>query len=184
MGKRREAREAAVQFLVHCDLNRPPADAPVPGIGEEAAMADAFWDLRPAPTQKKVRDFALELARGALAHRDESDALISKYARNYELHRIAAVDRNVLRLAIFEMFHRDEVPPIVAINEAIEIAKRFGTEESGRFVNGILDRAKLDLQRPLRTAVTRFKHSGPPAPTRSGVPSHEADPAHPLDLKP
>ncbi len=152
MGKRREGREAAVQFLVYCDLNRPPADAPAPGVGEEAAAADAFWDLRPAPTQKKVRDFALDLARGALAHRDESDARISRYAKNYELHRIAAVDRNVLRLALFEMWHRDEVPPIVAINEAIEIAKRFGTEESGRFVNGILDRAKLDLDRPLRTA--------------------------------
>ena len=161
MGKRREAREAAVQFLVYCDLNRPPADAPAPGVGEEAAAAEAFWELRPAPTQKKVRDFALELARGALAHREESDGLISRYAKNYDLHRIAAVDRNVLRLALFEMYHRDEVPPIVAINEAIEIAKRFGTEESGRFVNGILDRAKLDLNRPLRTANERFKPSSP-----------------------
>ena len=62
------------------------------------------------------------------------------------------VDRNILRLAIYEMLHRDDIPPVVSINEAIEIAKRFGTEESSRFVNGILDRVKLDLTRPLRTA--------------------------------
>ena len=62
------------------------------------------------------------------------------------------MDRNVLRLAIYEMLHRDDIPPVVSINEAIEIARRFGSEESSRFVNGILDRVKLDLTRPLRTA--------------------------------
>jgi N utilization substance protein B len=61
------------------------------------------------------------------------------------------VDRNILRMAIYEMFFADDVPPIVAINEAIDIAKKFGTEESGKFVNGVLDRVKLDLNRPLRT---------------------------------
>ena len=80
---------------------------------------------------------------------------ITKYTANYELKRISAVDRNILRMAIYEMLYAVDVPPIVAINEAIDIAKKFGTEESGKFVNGVLDRVKLDLDRPLRTASNR-----------------------------
>ena len=140
MGKRREGREAAVQFLVFCDLNQ--------GSGTDAAKE--FWDLRPAT--KPIRDFALPLIEGVLRERVEVDERISRYAENYELGRLAVVDRNILRLAIYEMLHRNDIPPVVSINEAIEIAKRFGTEESSRFVNGILDRVKLDLTRPLRTA--------------------------------
>ncbi len=140
MGKRREGREAAVQFLVFCDLNQ----------GSGTAEASEFWDLRPAT--KPIRDFALNLVEGVLKNRVETDERISRYAENYELGRLAVVDRNILRLAIYEMLHRDDIPPVVSINEAIEIAKRFGSEESSRFVNGILDRVKLDLTRPLRTA--------------------------------
>lgn len=140
MGKRREGREAAVQYLVGCDLNRGSAP-------EDAA---GFWELRPAG--KTTRDFAMGLAAGVLAHQAEVDERITRYLENYELHRLAVVDRNVLRLAIYEMLHRGDIPPVVSINEAIEVAKRFGAEESSRFVNGILDRVKLDLTRPLRTA--------------------------------
>ena len=140
MGKRREGREAAVQFLVFCDLNQ--------GTGTDAAAE--FWSLRPA--SKPIRDFALPLVEGVLQHQAETDERISRYAENYDLGRLAVVDRNILRLAIYEMLHRLDIPPVVSINEAIEIAKRFGTEESSRFVNGILDRVKLDLKRPLRTA--------------------------------
>ena len=140
MGKRREGREAAVQFLVFCDLNQ----------GSDAKSAAEFWELRPAT--KGIRDFALPLVEGVLRHRPEVDERISRYAENYELGRLAVVDRNILRLAIYEMLFRHDIPPVVSINEAIEIAKRFGTEESSRFVNGILDRVKLDLNRPLRTA--------------------------------
>ncbi len=140
MGKRREGREAAVQFLVFCDLNQ--------GAGPSSAAE--FWDLRPA--SKPIRDFALNLVQGVIDHRVETDERISRYAENYELGRLAVVDRNILRLAIYEMLFRHDIPPVVSINEAIEIAKRFGTEESSRFVNGILDRVKLDLTRPLRTA--------------------------------
>ena len=139
MGKRREGREAAVQFLVYCDLNQ----------GAGVASAAEFWELRPAG--KSIRDFAVPLVEGVLQHRSETDERISRYTENYELGRLAVVDRNILRLAIYEMLHRHDIPPVVSINEAIEIAKRFGTEESSRFVNGILDRVKLDLTRPLRT---------------------------------
>jgi N utilization substance protein B len=140
MGKRREGREAAVQFLVYCDLNR----------GAGLSSAAEFWELRPAGNA--IRVFALKLVEGVLEKRSEVDERISRYAENYELGRLAVVDRNILRLAIYEMLHRSDIPPIVSINEAVEIAKRFGSQESGRFVNGILDRVKMDLSRPLREA--------------------------------
>ncbi len=163
MGKRREARERAVQFLFQHDLN-PPEDL-------EAALSQ-FWESQraaaiaaekgaaqwgqstelPPPTtdEAAIRLFADPLIRGALEHRNESDALIVKHALNWDLHRIAAVDRNVLRLAIFEMLHRDDIPPVVSINEAVDIAKKFSTYDSGKFVNGILDKIKGDLMRPAR----------------------------------
>ncbi len=163
MGKRREARARAVQFLFQYDLN-PPDQL-------EAAL-NQFWDSQrtaalaeekggatwgqpielPPPTadEAAVRLFAEPLIRGALEHREEADGLIKKHARNWELHRIAAVDRNILRLAIFEMLHRDDIPPVVSINEAVDIAKKFSTQDSGKFVNGILDKIKSELMRPAR----------------------------------
>ena len=153
-----------MQFLVFCDLNQ--------GSGTEAAQE--FWDLRPAT--KPIRDFALNLVEGVLRHRPETDERISRYAENYELNRLAVVDRNILRLAIYEMLHRMDIPPVVSINEAIEIAKRFGSEESSRFVNGILDRVKLDLTRPLRTASA----AAPVAPDGQAAPNGaERPPAQP-----
>jgi N utilization substance protein B len=88
-----------------------------------------------------------------IEHLPEIDDRIRKYCENYEFNRISPVDRNVLRLAIYEMLHRDDIPPVVSIDEAIELAKTFGGADSGRFVNGILDRVKKDLTRPLREAV-------------------------------
>ena len=139
MGKRREGREEAVQFLFQHDLNAEV----------QAGQESAFWELR--PSTKEVRDFSEALAKGVLANQAAIDERIRKYTANYELHRIAIVDRNILRVAIYEMLFCNDVPPVVSINEAIEIAKRYGTEESGRFVNGILDRVKFDLTRPSRT---------------------------------
>jgi N utilization substance protein B len=163
MGKRREARERAVQFLFQHDLN-PPEDL-------ESALAQ-FWESQraaaiaeeqgaatwgepvalPPPTaeEAEVRLFADPLIRGTIEHRPALDELIRKYAKNWELHRIAAVDRNILRLAIYEMLHRDDIPPVVSINEAVDIAKKFSTQDSGKFVNGILDKVKGDLPRPAR----------------------------------
>jgi transcription antitermination protein NusB len=144
MGKRREGRETAVQLLFHWDLN---VREPLPDKGLEA-----FWQLRPA--NQVTKDFAVRIAKGVIAEQAMIDEKISRYTANYELKRISAVDRNILRMAIYEMLFCNDVPPIVAINEAIDIAKKFGTEESGKFVNGVLDRVKLDLNRPLRTAST------------------------------
>jgi len=98
-----------------------------------------------------MRAFAEPLIRGVLEHREAVDEVIRKYTENWELHRIANVDRNILRLAIYEMQHREDIPPVVSINEAVEIAKKFSTQDSGRFVNGILDKVKGELLRPART---------------------------------
>ena len=114
---------------------------------------DQFWDFCPATP--RVREFALPLIEGMITHLPEIDERIRKYCENYEFHRISPVDRNVLRLAIYEMLHRDDIPPVVSINEAIELAKTFGGPDSGRFVNGILDRVKDDLSRPLREAARK-----------------------------
>lgn len=163
MGTRREARERAVQFLFQYDLNPPEnVDEALDHFWNSqssAALAEekgpANWgqpvDLPPAnASEASLRTFAEPLIKGALEHRAESDELIKKHAKNWDIHRIAAVDRNILRLAIFEMLHRDDIPPIVSINEAVDIAKKFSTEDSGKFVNGILDKIKGDLLRPAR----------------------------------
>jgi N utilization substance protein B len=144
MGKRREGREAAVQFLYQADLN----------AGQVAEGNADFWELRATPDSKgstaATRTFAEQLVAGVQTNIETIDERIKKYAANYELHRIAAVDRNILRLAIYEMLFCNDIAPVIAINEAIEIAKRFGSEKSGGFVNGILDRVKGELTRPAR----------------------------------
>ena len=122
-------------------------------IAEEKGAANWGEPVElPPPTvdEAAVRLFADPLIRGALEHRDEADGVIKKHAKNWDLHRIAAVDRNVMRLAIFEMLHREDIPPVVSINEAVDIAKRFSTQDSGKFVNGILDKVKGELMRPGR----------------------------------
>ena len=143
--QRRDAREAAVQFLAHCEANGKSAPAEI--TGEDV---DGFWHMRAA--MRKVRENSLEMVKGVLEHLSEIDRRIQRHAHHYEIARMNPVDRNVLRLATYEIFYRLEVPPIVAINEAIEIAKRYGTEDSGGFVNGILDHLKNEVKRPLRTA--------------------------------
>lgn len=163
VGTRRDARERAVQFLFQYDLN-PPADL-------EAAL-NHFWDaLRagarergqdkptwgeaaelPPPTAQEaaVRLFADPLIRGTIEHRAELDARLLKYAKNWDLPRMANVDRNILRLAMYEMLYREDIPPVVSINEAVDIAKKYSTDDSGKFVNGILDSLRKELMRPAR----------------------------------
>ena len=125
--KRREGREAAIQFLYSHEANTDT-------VLEEI---DSFWALR----QLKVsaRAFSVELIAGVLEHREAIDRILSQRLENYRLERLAAVDRNILRLAIYEILHRPDIPAPVSINEAIEIAKRFGTTDSAGFVNGLLD---------------------------------------------
>lgn len=106
----------------------------------------------PPPTahEASVRLFADPLILGTLEHRAQLDESIEQYAKNWSIERIAAVDRNILRLAIYEMNHREDIPPVVSINEAVDIAKKFSTHDSGKFVNGLLDRVKNEILRPAR----------------------------------
>lgn len=129
MGKRREARELALMCLHQWDM-RGPDD------GEE--LADELIQTRTG--DREVREFTRRLLRGYWDHRIAIDEEIAGAATNWSLERLAVVDRNVLRLAVAELRHVSEVPPAVTLDEAIEIAKKFSTEQSGSFVNGILDR--------------------------------------------
>ncbi|MBU6401915.1 MAG: transcription antitermination factor NusB [Verrucomicrobia bacterium] len=164
MGMRRLARERALQFLFQYDLNpSDPLDEALRQFWETQRlvaaleqMARATWGqpvevAAPTAEETTMQAFADTLVRGTLEHREEIDAHIRRHARNWDLHRMAVVDRNVLRLAIHEMLHRPDIPPVVSINEAVDIAKKFSTEDSGKFVNGILDKVKGELMRPART---------------------------------
>ncbi|MDL5045777.1 transcription antitermination factor NusB [Oscillatoria amoena NRMC-F 0135] len=144
MGYRRDAREKAVQFLYQHEFN---------AVEDLDKAVEEFWAIpENAEANARAREFADALIRGVFTHREESDAKIKAYSENWDFHRISPVDKNVMRLAIYEMLHRDDIPPVVSINEAVEIAKRFSTAESGKFVNGILDKFKLELTRPFREA--------------------------------
>ncbi len=133
MGARREGRELALQALYALDVN--PVDVQT-GLR-------LFWAEQRAP--KGIREFTDELVAGVAANRVELDRLIKEKSRNWSLPRMAKVDLNILRLATFELIHRQEVPKNVTINEAIEIAKKFGSEDSPAFVNGILDEIAATL---------------------------------------
>jgi len=127
MRKRTKSREYALQILYQIDLTH--ADP-------QQTLQD-FWVYHPVTPD--VREFAVQLAQGVLSHSEDIDRLIAAHANNWEIHRMAVVDRNILRLGVYELLHEADVPPKVCLNEAVELAKRFGDEESGRFVNGILD---------------------------------------------
>ena len=142
-GKRRIARELAVQFLYQYDLSGGPLEEALP----------LFWETQ-SEVSEDGRKFTEELIHGVVERKAPIDERIAKYTDNWDLPRIAAVDRNILRLAMYEMLFRDDIPPVVSINEAVDIAKKFSTRESGAFVNGILDRLKADLTRPSRTATS------------------------------
>ena len=133
MRARRKAREFAVQFLYSFESN--------PGELEESL--GRFWALKKA--EESVKEFADSLIRGTLEKKEEIDGMISDQAFNWDISRIARVDRNVLRMAVYELAFREDIPPIVSINEAVDIAKRFGTAESGKFINGILDTVREKL---------------------------------------
>jgi N utilization substance protein B len=138
MRRRTRAREAAIQFLYQLDLRGEPAIDQLDEFLEQALRRD------PRPADPELVKFARRLVVGTRRAQPEIDRLLTAVARNWDLRRMAAVDRNVLRMAVYEMLHCTDIPPKVAINEAIELAKKFSTANSGAFVNGILDRVRLD----------------------------------------
>ncbi len=139
--KRRANRVAAMQFLYSWETSHPKNNI--------EAVAE-FFDAQEQP--REYYGFAEQLVFGVLEHRDEVDTVIRDCAQNWSFERIARVDLAILRLAVHELLHRRDIPPIVSINEAIDLSKLYSTIESKRFVNGILDRIKGRLNRPLREA--------------------------------
>jgi len=139
--KRRANRVAAMQFLYSWETSHPKDNV--------AAVAE-FYSAQEQP--REYYAFSEQLVFGVLEHRDEVDTVIRDCAQNWSFERIARVDLAILRLAIHELLHRRDIPPIVSINEAIDLSKLYSTIESKRFVNGILDRIKGRLNRPLREA--------------------------------
>ena len=127
MGVRRRGRELALQMLYQHEFAGVDVDT----------MLVSFDELLQAP--ETIREFALSLARGVISRLAELDAHLVDQADNWRLERMAAVDRNLLRLALYELLFAADTPPAVVIDEAVEIAKRFGSERSSQFVNGVLD---------------------------------------------
>lgn len=135
MGARRRARECALQMLFSYDVTQLSVEELIQTYWGE--MAEAADD---------VRAFANELVTGAISHLDEIDELIRLRTEHWRITRMAIVDRNLLRLAIFEFLYQPTTPRTVAINEALEIARRFSTHEATQFINGILDAIKRDVE--------------------------------------
>jgi N utilization substance protein B len=133
VGFRRKGREYALQLLFGSDLT----GVAEPAKGRPVEDLPGFWAQRRAAPE--VQTFAEALVRGVVAHGDDIDAVISRHAKNWTMARMATVDRNVLRVAAYELLYEPEIPVRVVLNEAIEIAKKYGSVDSGAFVNGILD---------------------------------------------
>ena len=127
MRNRTKSREYALQMLYQADIRRTG----------QAQILEEFWQDQETP--EEVKAFANQLFEGTLARLPEIDPLIARHADNWDMKRMAVIDRNILRLGVFELTRLEGVPPKVCINEAVDLAKRFGDEESGKFINGILD---------------------------------------------
>ena len=140
MGIRRKSRETAMQFLFQEEFFPEGVHLQ----DELEARFDRFCLLY--PIQKLARPYTLELLHGTIHHLDRIDALIRESASNWRIERIALTDRNLLRIAVYEMLFSEDAPDQVVINEAVEIAKRYGTEESPPFINGVLDAVRVVIR--------------------------------------
>lgn len=132
--RRRKAREYALQMLFQTDFT---------GKNIDSENLAEFWSDKKENTD--VKEFAEELVRGTINRLDEIDSIIERVAENWILQRMAAVDRNILRFAVYEILYRKDIPSAVTINEAIEIAKKFSSVEAAPFINGILDRVAKEV---------------------------------------
>ncbi len=138
MGKRRSSREQALKFLYQFEFNTGDYQEQMVQFGERHTSGE------------EVRGFMQELVEKVLGHKEEIDVLLQKYSEHWTLDRMTVIDRNILRLGVCELIYDRSIPPKVAINEAVEIAKKYGSEESPDFINGILDKVykELDLPQP------------------------------------
>lgn len=138
MGKRRRSREFALQVLYQLEITKQ---------GALQAMVQLRENFSP---EEGEDEFAKRIVLGVTEHRQEIDRLIEERSENWRLNRMTIIDRNILRIAIFELLYCDDIPPKVTLNEAIDLGKRYGSEESGSFINGILDRIQNEvIRKPL-----------------------------------
>jgi N utilization substance protein B len=135
MGTRRQARELAMQALFFMDSQNSASPE----------MLERFCKI--FHPSEKSRPFFYKLVNGVLSARGELDGLIEQFSKNWKINRMSCVDRNVMRIAVFELLYCDEIPPKVSINEAVDVGKKFGTEESGAFINGIMDSIRSALEK-------------------------------------
>ena len=136
MGNRRKSRELAMQALFYMDMN--PIDS------EETNLERFCTNFT---LSKKARPFFLKLVNGVLQTKSELDSIIEKFSDHWKIGRMACVDRNIIRIAVYELLYCIDIPSKVSINEAVDIGKKFGTEESGSFINGILDSIRMALEK-------------------------------------
>ncbi len=135
MGNRRKSRELAMQALFYIDMSR----------NDSEKLLDRFCkNFNPS---SETLPFFLKLVKGVIHFRAEVDAIIERFSSNWKLNRMPAVDRNVMRIAVYELLFCPDIPYKVSLNEAIDIGKKFGTEESGAFINGILDSIRMALEK-------------------------------------
>ena len=135
MGKRRKSRELALQVLYQIDMDE----------GDAKEKFNLFWQhFTPSD---ELKEFSQRIVEGVCQHREEIDALIVKHSEHWRLKRMTVVDRNILRSAIFELMFCPDTPTKVVLNEAVELGKKFGSEKSGPFINGILDRVSHQINR-------------------------------------
>jgi transcription antitermination protein NusB len=134
MGTRRQARELAMQALFYMDMQKDASEE----------MLEHFCGCFCA--SKKSRPFLIKLVNGVIGNKGQIDALVERFSQNWKINRMSCVDRNVMRIAVYEMLYCDDIPPKVSINEAVDIGKKFGTQDSGAFINGIMDSIKDALE--------------------------------------
>ncbi len=140
MPGRRKGREIALQILYQADWEKEMAPVEI-GDFAQKALEEYQKELAPGNSvdDPELYNFILELVTGVLQRKDKIDEIIRKFAKGWKIHRMAMVDRNILRLGVFELCFHPDIPPKVAINEAVELAKKFGDANSPGFINGILD---------------------------------------------
>lgn len=134
MGNRRKSRELAMQALFYMDMNQNDSNE----LLERFCLNFTF--------SKKARPFFLKLVEGVIQAKPEIDSIIETFSDNWKINRMSCVDRNIMRIAVYELFYCQDIPAKVSINEAIDVGKKFGTEESGAFINGILDSIRIALK--------------------------------------
>jgi len=143
MGKRRLSRELTLKFLyqydVYIELNKE--------LNNFDEQLEGFFITQDVIKDIEIKDFFIVLAKGVCDNRDSIDEIISKYSDNWKVSRISRIDINILRIAIYEMLNLSNIPHPVTINEAVDIAKKYGNNESGSFINGIVDRVRIALEK-------------------------------------